>query len=404
MKQNKFWSIITWIIIVIWSVALIWIILTTFNQNLTNNTYNTQIISDLENIKNWLISYSKEKNIYPEPKWNLRFYDTDWAYEHNYDKCFWVSWFLEKVLLAENINTLDPKTWQFYGYWKTRSSNNFEISWIIYENNSYQSVIYGNYEKKENQVKNLIKEYNWPNFVFDKSTQNFPYNPNNKKLTAKILSYEWNLKINDKILSKKEILEYEIKEWDKISVLTWGTAEIYYSDWSSSTLGNTLTNSEIILANMSFIEDNSLFTSIKIALNIWSLWTKASKLSEKSDFEVYTTNTIAWVRWTEFWITVNKIWTELLVKNWKVETKKIIAKNNINWNIKWSLYDIKNSKLLTPLDYAKSKNIKNISTYFEDINKWTISVDNDWKSYIEVKPWEKSKWIIFDGEKIIKIY
>jgi hypothetical protein len=58
--------------------------------------------------------------------------------------------------------------------------------------------------------------------------------------------------------------------------------------------------SELVLANMKFIEENNLFTSIKIALNVGTLWTKASKLSEKSEFEVYTTDAVAAVRGTIF--------------------------------------------------------------------------------------------------------
>ena len=51
---------------------------------------------------------------------------------------------------------------------------------------------------------------------------------------------------------------------------------------------------------MKFVEDNNLYTSIKIALNIGSLWTKASKMSDKSEFEVYTADALAAVRGTIF--------------------------------------------------------------------------------------------------------
>jgi hypothetical protein len=51
---------------------------------------------------------------------------------------------------------------------------------------------------------------------------------------------------------------------------------------------------------MNFVEESNLFTSIKIALNVGSLWTKASKLSDKSNIEIDTTDLIAAVRGTIF--------------------------------------------------------------------------------------------------------
>jgi hypothetical protein len=51
---------------------------------------------------------------------------------------------------------------------------------------------------------------------------------------------------------------------------------------------------------MRYIEENNLFTSIKIALNMGSLWSKATKLADKSDFQVETPNAVAAVRGTIF--------------------------------------------------------------------------------------------------------
>jgi hypothetical protein len=47
---------------------------------------------------------------------------------------------------------------------------------------------------------------------------------------------------------------------------------------------------------MRFPEEYNLTTQIKLALSVGSLWTKASKMSEKSQFEIYTIDSVAAVR------------------------------------------------------------------------------------------------------------
>jgi len=51
---------------------------------------------------------------------------------------------------------------------------------------------------------------------------------------------------------------------------------------------------------MRFPQEHNLFTQVRLALNVGSIWTKASKLSEQSVFEVYTTESVAAVRGTIF--------------------------------------------------------------------------------------------------------
>ena len=51
---------------------------------------------------------------------------------------------------------------------------------------------------------------------------------------------------------------------------------------------------------MRYVEENNLFTNISIALNAGSLWTKAVKLADKSEFQVETPAAVAAVRGTIF--------------------------------------------------------------------------------------------------------
>ncbi|MDD5770490.1 MAG: FecR domain-containing protein [Candidatus Gracilibacteria bacterium] len=93
---------------------------------------------------------------------------------------------------------------------------------------------------------------------------------------------------------------------------------------------------------MKFVEESNLFTSIKLALNIGTLWTKASQLSDKSEYEVYTTDAVAAVRGTIFGVNKNISNTNITVKQGKVEVKKVtlsvgnldegIRSGNINSN------------------------------------------------------------------------
>jgi hypothetical protein len=58
----------------------------------------------------------------------------------------------------------------------------------------------------------LVKEYNGPKFITDNSSENFPYNPKEMLLTAKIYQSSGNIKINDKDVTQEQALNYTLKE------------------------------------------------------------------------------------------------------------------------------------------------------------------------------------------------
>ena len=61
-------------------------------------------------------------------------------------------------------------------------------------------------------------------------------------------------------------------------------------------LASDTQSSELILADMSYSQENNLVTRIKLALLAGTLWTNASALDEDSEFDVFTADASAAVR------------------------------------------------------------------------------------------------------------
>jgi hypothetical protein len=237
----------------------------------------------------------------------------------------------ENLLPRKYINYLpiDPRTNQYYAYGKTFVWNFFEIAGVNKQSWNFQSQVEGNYNGEEGPI-NLIREYNGPNFVYNNSTENFPYNPEEKVLTGKISSFSGSVSINSTITQKDQILSYILRTGDTINVWANGYANLYFSDGSHSTLGSTSSNSQLKIATMAFKKETNLVSKIQLALSIGNLWTQAAKLDSESEFEVYTTDTTAAVRGTVFSVgkTVGK--TNITVEQGKVKVAKLAAISSFN--------------------------------------------------------------------------
>jgi len=173
---------------------------------------------------------------------------------------------------------------------------------------------------------NLIREYNWPDFVYDKSLDNFPYNPYEQVLTAKIDDFSWlasSIKINGNSMDTGSLLSYTLRKWDTINTATWSTVDLYFSDWTVSTLWDMSNASELAFSDMWFSWDTNLLTKIKLVLWAWTIWNKATSLSPKSSFEIYTTDSSAAVRWTIFWLSKKTTNTTISVEQWNVDVQKV---------------------------------------------------------------------------------
>lgn len=283
-------------------IIILAIVATTTSNNLKNNSNNSKVVSDLNTIENSLVSFKEQSGSLPLPNWNNNFFDKNWSYVHSFTST-WAFWVygkftensLEKRFL--DITPLDPRTNQYYSYGVTKDSNQFEIAWVIWEKDNYISKIVWDYTA-EDWLYSIIREYNWPNFISDKST-NLPYNPEEKVLIA--TDTNWNI----------------YKKWDTINNNTWNNLEIFFSDWSTSIITPwTIVN----LNELDFPKENNLVSKINLFLQAWSIWTKATRLWEESSFDIVTSDTTASVRWTIFKVEVlANSSTEVHVIKWKVE-------------------------------------------------------------------------------------
>ena len=155
------------------------------------------------------------------------------------------------------------------------------------------------------------------------------------------------------------------REWDDIrtdwtsvyknNVVLYNTTddlELFFSDGSVSILKK---GSEITLNKLNFPKENNLTTFVKIALKTGAIWTKATHLNTDSEFQIQTSDSVAAVRWTIFWVShSNGNWTDVVVVVWKVQ----VIKNQLDAN--WNETIIKE---LNTWDSVKTKN--------QEIIPWT---------------------------------
>lgn len=334
--QNKAFTFVE-LIVSVWIILLVSIVwFTSYNSSLEKKD-NVKVVSDLATINNAFKTFFSETKTLPEASGNKSFYKADWSYAHDAsDSAYGVSSFVsDKTFAAKYLNSvpLDPRTGYFYAYAKTIDNKYYEIAWVEKQDNNYKSVVAGNYKTTWDELSNLVREYNWPEFVANNSVNHFPYNPEEKVLTAQINDFSGTITIthNWKQIDQTDVnwvLDTALVTWDKISVWIASKASIYFSDGSKSYLWDTNSVSDLDLSDMSYKEDSNLFTKVKLVLNIWTLWTSASKMSDNSSFEVDSSNTVAAVRWTIFWVSVDTSSnTNVVVIRWAVEVDKI----NTDW-------------------------------------------------------------------------
>ncbi len=328
MNNKKAFSFVE-LIVVISIIALISVIWLSINSGYTERSKNSKITSDIQTLKNSLESYKSDTKTLPDPKWNQKFFDDSSNYVHYDDStAFWVAGFITEDTIPKKYLwylPIDPRTEQYYAYGKTLTWwLYFEIAGVNITNGTYESKVVWDYTGESGPY-NLIREYNWPDFVYDRSTKNFPYNPDERIIKWKIWSIRGLVTVNGVIINDTWIANNELKAWDTIEVAMWWEAQIYYSDWSKSYLGDPAKASKLILANMVYKDENNLFTKIQLALDYGTIWTKTSKLDPKSEFEIYTTDTEAAVRGTIFGVSNNwTLWsTKISVQTWSVEITKI---------------------------------------------------------------------------------
>lgn len=367
-KNKKAFSIVE-ILVAISIIVILSAIAITYSSNKEITTQNTKIKTDISTIETSFEKYFADKQSYPMPDGNKKFYDNQTSYVHSYEdsNTFWVSGFITDLNLPKEYISylpIDPKTNQYYWYAKLKSDKWFQIASVIQDKyGNYESIVKWNY-KWDGGMYDLVREYAWPNLISNKSKTYFAYNPAQRVLVWKIIDFSGSVSIN---WDSNDLFKKTLREWTKILVSTWWYAKVYLSDGSELYIWDNSKQTDLTLSKMQFKKENNKFTSIKIALNLWTIFSKAPNLDDDSDFEIYTQDAVAAVRWTVFWLSRDNnsnSWTSIALIEWKIEVKKIKDRYE-----KWE-YEFKN------LDY------------FNEI-PWVMS----WSWIIEVNKLEQEKWI-----------
>lgn len=364
------------VIIVISVIVLLAVVALNANTSYKEKANTVKVESDSKTLKESFTQYYQEMWTLPMPGWNNNYFKDDWSYWHTWSPTnFWVHGYVTADTLPNkyiNYLPLDPKTNQFYAYGKTLTwATQFEIASVIWKNALPETKLEWNYPWETGPI-SLIREYNGPNFVMDKSKTSFPYNPEELLLTAKINSYSGSVTINGNDFN---IENTTLVSWDEIVVPAGWYAELYFSDGSSSVLWDSSTNSTLVLADMAYKAENNLVTKIKLALNAWTLWTNATSLNDESEFNVFTADASAAVRWTVFWVSkVDENTTNISVEVWKVAVAKV--------SLYWEWVKLEEAIKLNAIDTLPIYD-----------TTWTTVTDG-WETYINVDEWiDSPKWI-----------
>ena len=380
MQAKKAFSFVE-IIIVVSIIALLTVVWISYQWAQNQNTKNTKAIWDLGTLNNSLLSYMEVEKTLPLPKWNKNYFTKVAEYSHSATWAYWVHGFVTQDLLPNkylNYLPLDPRTNQYYAYWKTLDNNFYEVAWVLKENWEYISKVQWNYPA-DNWPYSLIREYNWADFVSDNSKISFPYNPEERILVWKINNYTGTVKItwenNSYIISDSNwLLSHTLIEWDTIE--TWDTSSttIFFSDWSQSVLEE---NSKLVLKELKFKEKDNLLTRVNLFLESGTLWTKATSLNSEnwtSDFEVYTDDTTAAVRWTIFSIKDNWSTTSVTVVKWKV---KVFKNTNPTTNIIVKEWEETSNATSTGSSSEKNPEFTVITKLPNNTITWAVIEDSD---------------------------
>lgn len=370
MENKKAFSFVE-LIIVLTIIFLIGTVFIKISSDSKEKTDNAKIVTDLNSISNSLSAYYQKNNNLPLPDGNKNYYKEKWNYSHekfddSKNPAFWVYWVVPETELKEFLSEIprDPRTNQFYSYWRTKDAKDFEVVWIEKKWNDYFSKVVWNYKWDRGLIW-LVREYNWPYFIADGSS-NLPFNPEKILLTATDL--KWNF------FEEKDILEIKwqevFKNGEKIEFEKSEEKfyDLYISDWSIARIN--FADTKII-----FWKDNDIFSYIKWADNKKSKISMffeagsalffASDLNKDSELQAKTQDTVAAVRWTIFSFSSN--W-EVKVYKWIVE----VTKNGKPQEV----YETKEEKeeLNTP-EYTKNITSTKIEEKIIEINK----IDEEWK-------------------------
>ncbi|MDD2891352.1 MAG: FISUMP domain-containing protein [Candidatus Gracilibacteria bacterium] len=268
---------------------------------------NTTRIETIDSLHLSLSDYYQMKKTLPEPNSNYISYDERGTYTHSLSGAYGISGYVSNNFLPAgylNFQALDPESKQFYGYGKLTDNTAFDVAATLYDETTggYKTYLRGTYEKT--RLSSLIRSYSSSNFVSQDSTENLPYNPYERKVTAYISSYSGTVTLHSSLS-----LTGELNSGDVITVATGSTALLHISDGSELSLGSTESQTELSLSSLKYNDDNNLASRVVLILTSGEVWTEAphyrTEMDSPSDFSIQTDSALAAVRGTVFGVSKN---------------------------------------------------------------------------------------------------
>lgn len=280
-------------------------------QKMRENGFNNKTLGTLPALANILEQYAKDHyDRFPIPVvgegQNMLCYNADATYSHDCEGAAFIQGFVDSTLLTTRYMDpipADPYTGSRYAYGVTLDGKYFQIAGLYREENGTWSTRTADNLHKGFELPSLIRAYDGPNFVVQRGTH-LPYSPEAKKLSATVRNYTGTLTIQSENRANVSVNSPSpVQVFEGYTIATsGGTAELYFSDGSVTTLedGTTLTLSRMEIAQN---DDRGIITKIRMFLRDGGrIWSKVVRLAEKSEFQIETQSSIAGVRGTEFGI------------------------------------------------------------------------------------------------------
>ncbi|PIQ42153.1 hypothetical protein COW06_00615 [Candidatus Gracilibacteria bacterium CG12_big_fil_rev_8_21_14_0_65_38_15] len=296
---------------------------------------NATRIETIDSLHLSLSDYYQMKKTLPEPNSNYISYDDKGTYMHSLTGAYGVSGYVSNNFLPSgyvNFRATDPESNQYYGYGKLTDNTSFDVAAALYDETTggYKAYVRGTYPKE--RLSSLIRSYSSSNFVSQDSTEDLPYNPYERKVSATVSSYSGTVKVTDDTGASLS-LTGELNSGDTITVATGSTALLHISDGSELSLGSTTSETILELTSLKYSDDNNLASKVQLLLSLGEVWTEAPHLrtetDSESDFSIQTDSAVAAVRGTVFGVSrSNTGETALSLASGKLEVDKIISGGN----------------------------------------------------------------------------
>ncbi len=276
-----------------------------YNSHL-RTSYNATRIETIDSLYLSLSDYSQLKKTLPEANSNYISYDEQGTYMHSLSGAYGVSGYVSNNFLPAgyvNFAAADPENKQYYGYGKLTDNSSFDLAAALYDDltGGYKTYLRGTYSK--DRLSSLVRSYSSSNFVSQDSTENLPYNPYERKVSAFVSSYSGVVAVINSAGNTLS-LTGELNSGDSITVATGATALLHISDGSELSLGSTTTQTQLALSTLVYNDDNNLASKVSLLLSLGEVWVEAPHLRTEtdsvSDFSIQTDSALAAVRGTVF--------------------------------------------------------------------------------------------------------